>query len=178
MKATLAGTFQSSSIWLRLGILGIAVLMPAFMHVVPQIDGVSWGARFLPIFYAPMVALFAFGLPAAVGVGAAMPGIYCLVTGSPAGAVVPILSLELVAFAALLRVIEGCRLPGVFAPALCYLAAKLISALVLVMTAGSVSGQQSVLAFFSASALNAIPGIVALCVVFWGLQRAFGCSRV
>lgn len=64
MDLVVVRTRQVPTIWLGLAVVAAAIALPAVFHSLPPLDDVSWGARVLAIFFAPMVALPFFGLGA------------------------------------------------------------------------------------------------------------------
>jgi hypothetical protein len=112
-------------------VLGAAVLLPVLFHLLPVHDGVPLGARLLPIFYAPLLALAWLGWRWALVPAAAAPTLNYLLTGRPAAELVGLLTLELCLFVALLAVAtRRSRRLLVLAP-VAYGGAKLLAAVIL-----------------------------------------------
>ncbi len=84
--------------------LGIALTLPFLVHVLPSTGGPPAGARLLPIFFASLVLVLRGAPWAALAVAALAPLLNRLVTGMPAGPMLPTLLLELTVFTALLIV--------------------------------------------------------------------------
>ncbi len=78
-------------------------LLPVLVHLLPLGNSpVPEGARFLPIFYAPVVAVWFFNPAVALVAGLLMPFINHGLTGLPPLNIAIIMSVELVAFTLLL----------------------------------------------------------------------------
>jgi len=82
--------------------LGLAVLLPFLFHLLPVSGGVPLGARWLPIFYAPLLVLAVLGWRWALFPALAAPSLNHLLTGRPTAELVGMLTLELALFVSLL----------------------------------------------------------------------------
>jgi len=112
-------------------VLGLAVLLPFLFHLLPVTDGVPLGARWLPIFYAPLLVLAVFGWRWALLPALAAPSLNHLLTGRPAAEIVGVLTLELALFVGLL-VVAARRSPWLLMLApLAYVLAKLLASALL-----------------------------------------------
>ncbi len=140
------------------------LLIPFVVHLIPTAGPVPIGARLLPMFYAPFVAMALFRYPVGLVAGALAPVINHLLTGRPALPLMGILSVELAASvlvaAGLLRVPY---LRWVAAP-LSYLGAKVVSTSLLALLPGWMPGTAP-LDFAFSSVVNAWPGLVILLVL-------------
>jgi hypothetical protein len=145
-------------------VLAATLLIPFLVHLIPAPGPVPVGARLLPMFYAPFVAVVLFRYPVGLVAGVAAPVINHLLTGRPALPLMSILCVELAASvlvaAALLRVPY---LRWVAAP-LSYLGAKAVSVALLAARPGWMPGTQP-LDFALSSIANAWPGLVILLVI-------------
>lgn len=136
-----------------------ALLLPLLFHLLPASGGVPLGARFLPIFYAPLLAAVFFGPVASLAASALVPFANLALTGRPPLPVAAQLSAELLVFTTfiLLARLRWPRLP-VAAP-LAYGVARLVTFFALT-PAAVVSGDAW--EALSASLGAALPGIVIL----------------
>lgn len=142
-----------------------AVLLPVLVHLIPSEAGAPpLGARLLPIFIAPLVAIL-LGYPI-VGLVASlvMPSLNHLLTGRPPAAIVASMTLELTVFSLIVGLVWW-KLPRsplryVIAP-LAYIVALAVATLAQTIT-------QSIPAPFEAftnSLIFALPGLVVLLLV-------------
>jgi hypothetical protein len=106
-------------------VLAASLLLPLLFHLLPVSGGPPLGARLLPIFYAPLIAVLLFHPAVALTAALAAPSINHLLTGRPAPEMVPVLTLELLLFVGLILLARR-RWPvsPLIAP-LAYLLAKL-----------------------------------------------------
>lgn len=124
MTSTIRTTVRAVSI--TAAALSLAVLIPFLFHLLPVQGGVPLGARWLPIFYAPLLVLAVFGWRWALMPALAAPSLNHLLTGRPAAELVGVLTLELALFVGLL-VIAARRSPWLLMLApLAYVSAKLL----------------------------------------------------
>jgi hypothetical protein len=118
--------------------LGVALALPFLVHLLPATSGPPAGARLLPIFFASLVLVLRGAPLAALAVAAMAPLLNRIVTGMPAGPMLPTLLLELTVFTALL--IVAVRLAPRIAPFLApvaYLVAATLAGSVLASSAVS-----------------------------------------
>ena len=141
-----------------LGLLG-ALALPFVVHSIPHAGPVPLGAQLLPIFYVGLVlVLRGQALPAFV-VAALAPWVNQMVTGMPAGPMLQTLTIELVAFTALLLLARR-TLPGAarFMGPVAYLGAFAIARAALAPDALSFAALGSTVS-------TAWPGLLALFVI-------------
>ncbi len=139
--------------------LATALALPFLVHLLPSEGGPPQGARLLPIFFAGLVLVLRGAPLPALAVAAFAPLLNRLVTGMPAGPMLPTLLLELALFTGLL--IAAVRLaPRVarFLGPVAYLAAAAVARLVLTPEAAHLSAALNSLAI-------AWPGLVMLLAV-------------
>lgn len=139
--------------------LGIALALPFLVHVLPTAGGPPAGARLLPIFFASLVLVLRGAPWAALAVAALAPLLNRLVTGMPAGPMLPTLLLELTVFTALLIVAVRLapRIARFLAP-VAYLGAATLAGSVLTSSAISLDALASTISI-------AWPGLVMLLAV-------------
>ena len=140
------------------------LLLPFIFHLFPPIYDTPVGALFLPIFYAPFVALIFYRTHVGLLAGALAPLINHLVTGQPVLHVASVLSFELVIFvliaAFLLKTLNGFF---VTAP-LAYFLTKVVSSISLTLVDWvpyNLSGTD----FFVNSISNGVGGIIILGII-------------
>ena len=91
-------------------ILGITILMPFIIHLLPIVDNVPIGARLLPIFYAPLIAVIFFRWHVGLLAALLAPVINFLITGSPQWQVVIILTYELTLFVVFISLLKDIKI--------------------------------------------------------------------
>ncbi len=137
------------------------LLLPIIFHMFPPIYGTPVGALFLPIFYAPFVALIFYRPHVGLLAGIIAPFLNHLITGQPALHIASVLSFELVLFvliaAYLLKIMKGYFITAPLA----YLLTKILSSSALAVF-GWVPYNMSGTDFFVNSISNGIGGIIIL----------------
>jgi len=137
-------------------------LLPVLVHLLPLSGPIPEGARFLPIFYAPVVAVWFFHPGVALLAGLLMPFINYGLTGMPALNTAVLLCIELGVFSLILTLSKA-RWPrlAVAAP-LAVIVAKVASALTLIVIPLVPS---SPWAYFTQSVSVAWPGLLILLAI-------------
>lgn len=137
-------------------------LLPVLVHLLPLGGPVPEGARLLPIFYAPVVAVWFFHPGVALLAGLLMPFINYGLTGMPPLNIAILLCIELVAFSLLLTLFKTRwpRLP-VAAP-LAGILCKVASALTLIVFPLVPASPWT---FFTESVSVAWPGLLILLAI-------------
>lgn len=79
-------------------ILLISVLLPFVIHLIPSTGPTPIGAKLLPIFIAPFIAVLFFRFPVALMIAAVSPLVNALLYGKPDPAFTLRLTLELMTF--------------------------------------------------------------------------------
>lgn len=128
------GTVLSRRDWVVIPVavvmIAVSVALSLLVHLIPPTGGVPAGARLLPMFIVPVLALVLATPQAALLSALAIPAVNNLLTGMPATPLVPLLTVEVVVFTVVLWALMR-RWPGLwFNPVLAFGAAK-ASALVL-----------------------------------------------
>ncbi len=141
-----------------------AVLLPVLVHLLPTVGNVPTGARLLPIFYAPLLAVIF--LQPSVGIVASLvaPFINHVLTGSPTYEMTIILTLELTFFSVIFSTIYAHRPKFVVAAPFAYLLAK-VASLIAVAVLPVTLVPTAPLQFFTGSLMTALPGMVVLLVL-------------
>lgn len=135
-------------------ILAASVTLPFLVHLVPPIRGIPLGARLLPIFYAPFIAVILFKPHVAIIAGLFSPILNSLFTGYPLPEIIAVLTIELVVFSVISYLIQRRWRDFRGTAPLAYLAALL-----------SVSCLLRSMEFFISTAFNALPGIAVLALM-------------
>lgn len=129
------------SIKTTLVVLVATLLLPMLVHLIPATGPIPVGARLLPMFYAPFIAIVFFRLHVGLIAGMLAPVINHLLTGKPAWPIVGLLSTELVIFAIIaFLLIKINPIRWVAAP-FAYLGTKIVSAGLLVLLPMWLPGQ-------------------------------------
>ena len=135
-------------------VLAMSVILPFIIHLIPSVAGVPTGARLLPMFYAPFIAVVLFRLHVAIIAGLLSPILNSLLFGLPLPEKVSVLMLELVVFSVISYLIHRKWRDFWGTAPLAYLASVLIVTCLL----GSID-------FFLSTIVNALPGIAVLTVI-------------
>jgi hypothetical protein len=135
---------------------------PYLVHLLPAGQGPQVGATYLPIFWAPLLAVLLFGFVPALAAAALGPIVNHWVTGSPPEFLLMAMTLELVGFVVILRLLLSLSPRNVLAVPLAYLAAKV---LVVVAQQPAAVTAASTWSGLGSSLQTALPGIVILTVV-------------
>lgn len=142
--------------------LAAMILLPYLVHLIAPTAGVPLGARLLPIFYAPLVAVFLFDWKTAVAASLLAPILNHLITGSPAQGMVLLLTIEVVVFCLVVALLAR-RWPRLFLTGpLAYLTAVAAASLTLLIIPLLPS---PAVAFFTTSVVNALPGLLILLLI-------------
>lgn len=142
--------------------LTASVALPFLVHLAPSVDGVPMGARLLPIFIAPLLALL-WGLPVvAIAVSLLAPALNALLIGMPAGGMLPVLTVELVTFSAVVALVVN-RWPNAFYAGLVGYGAAKVAAFVLLSVVPLLPAPP--LAYATGSLTRAIPGLLAMLII-------------
>lgn len=142
--------------------IAATVALPFLVHLLPPVNGTPVGAVLLPLFIAPFVALYLFHPAAALVAALVTPSINRALTGQPTAEMAVLLTVELTVFTVVALLLKS-RWPRsvVNAPA-AYLAAKVVAAIVLSLTALIPALP---LGYLTSSVVNALPGLAILLVV-------------
>ncbi|MGD9928684.1 MAG: hypothetical protein AB7U05_01590 [Mangrovibacterium sp.] len=139
-------------------VLGATMLIPFLVHLLPDIGGNLAGKVFLPIFIAPLVAVFFFRKHVALIAGLAAPLLNYLILGRPVPEMVLIMSVEVVLFVLVVSWLKDVRHVNYLAAPLAFIGASLVAAL-LMSVLGVIA---SPFAFWMGAIVVGIPGILVL----------------
>jgi hypothetical protein len=143
-------------------VLGLTAFLPFLFHVLPTWDDTPWGARLLPIFYAPLVAAFTGRLGLGLGIAVLAPWANHFLLGMPVFGVAVLLTLELVLFCIILNRLLRYLPPAVWMAPAAYLLTKPFSATLLLFWPLIPAPP---LAFVTQSVLTAWPGMILLALL-------------
>jgi hypothetical protein len=143
----------------------LMVILPLFVHLFPGIGNTPLGAFLLPIYFAPLAAVFLFHPLVSVFAGLVAPYLNYLLTGQPALPVAVGLSVELVLFTMALLYFNQRKISGIWVVPAAFGLAKLGSALV-----GVLAGSLSLFGWLS-GLLYALPGLLMLVLMYSWLTR-------
>ena len=144
------------------------VLLPLLVHSVPM-SGLPLGARLLPIFIAPLVAVFLFHPVVSVVASLISPYLNQQLTGNPVGPMMPTLTVELSVFSVLCLLLLRHYPKLWFAAPLAYIVAK--AAAQVVLKTGGLVPTPPWSGFFP-SLVVALPGLIILLVINIVLVRS------
>lgn len=115
------------------GVLAASVALPFLVHLLPPMGGVPAGARLLPIFLAPLIAILYRQPLAALTAALLAPYVNHLLTGMPASADVIVITVQLLVFGGVVTLLSRRPYLTLLAPAVYvgayYLAPALLGAL-------------------------------------------------
>ncbi|MFH0754122.1 MAG: hypothetical protein V2A70_06115 [Candidatus Omnitrophota bacterium] len=139
--------------------LVVACCTPPLFHTIPFLAGPELGMRWLPIFYAPLMACVLFRPHVSIVVGVCAPLVNHVLFGMPNDRVLPGLIFELVVFNAILAAINARERVRGWHVVLIFIMVKSFSLLVF---SGSL---EMVVARTGYALLMAWPGILILAVL-------------
>ena len=164
IKSVDTSVFQAKA---AVGFSIIALLLPLVLHLLPNPSSYPVGAKLIPLFYAPFIAVLFFRFPLALAIGIFSPLANFLLLGHPSVSFLFQLGLEILCFvliAHLLKDFKGIR--WVNAP-FAFIGAKMaIWGLLSVLSMAS--PEITVPAYFESTISFAAPGIFIL----WALNIA------
>ncbi|MFO7724376.1 MAG: hypothetical protein R6V45_02420 [Oceanipulchritudo sp.] len=152
-------------------VLTLTLFLPFLVHLLPSWDDSPLGAHLLPIFYAPLGALFLGRVGIAVGVSVLAPWVNHLLTGQPPVPMAVVLCFQLVVFSLLGAAFLKPWMPAFLTGPAAYAGALLASCCL-----GSLlhlTGNPFPLALpaFAGTLLNALPGLIILALIGWWFSR-------
>lgn len=147
--------------------IALMIGLPFLVHLAPPVGGTQVGAILLPIFYAPLAAVFLFHPAVSIVAAVLAPYINHLVTGRPTLQLASTLSVEVLAFSGVLLALHRRNIYTVWAVPAAYLLAKIASgALSFVVTPGYSLAQ------WTGSIPAALPGMLILAILYALMSRA------
>lgn len=156
---------QTISLWQLdklIVVLTAMCVLPFLVHLIPIQSVKSLGTMWLPIFYAPLVAVICFRPHVALIAALIAPMINRVFVGLPDPIMANMLTLELIIFVVTLEVLCARKKDFWAMSLIAYSIAKMISIFVWKVVPGLMSWQATFVYFVNAVAI-ALPG---LCVLF------------
>ncbi|MDJ0834504.1 MAG: hypothetical protein QNJ69_13350 [Gammaproteobacteria bacterium] len=150
-------------------ILAATMLLPVLFHLIPPVSDVPMGARLLPLFYAPLIAVLLFRPHVGLIAAALAPMLNYLLTGRPEFGLVTLLSGELLTFSLIMLLALKLRLPAWLMVPVALLLAKTASFLLL-HAMPHLSALPPVV-YWQVTLANAIPGMLVLMAIAWTVTR-------
>lgn len=111
-------------------VLAASAALPLLVHLLPPMGGVPAGARLLPIFLAPLVAILYRQPLAALTAALLAPYLNHLLTGMPASSDVLTITVQLLVFGGVVTLLSKHNYLALLAPAV-YVAAYYLAPLIL-----------------------------------------------
>ncbi len=150
-------------------ILAATMLLPVLFHLIPPVSDVPMGARLLPLFYAPLIAVLLFRPHVGLIAAALAPMLNYLLTGRPEFGLVTLLSLELVTFALVSLLVLRLQLKLWLMVPVALVVAKTAS-FVLLHAMPHLSAMPPAV-YWQVTLFNAIPGMLVLMAIAWTVTR-------
>lgn len=149
---------------ISLSVVAVAATLafPYLVHLLPAGQGPQVGATYLPIYWAPLVAALLFGFAPALAAAALGPFLNHWMTGSPPEFLLTTMTLELVAFVVILRLLLTITPRNVAVAPLAYLLGRALVTAAVWFSNGMAPGTWQGLA---SSVQTALPGVVILTLV-------------
>lgn len=165
--------FLTASIAREIGILlALSVLFPFLIHILPMAENERLGARLLPMFYAPLLAVL-WGRPASAWTLAlTAPWLNWILTSHPMPRGATLLTLELVGFVFISRFLLTRSLARSFLAAPAYLSGKALALAVATLFPYLVGGRLA-LDWAAQSVALGTPGIAILLLLNWLALRCY-----
>jgi len=157
----------------ELGILlCLSLMFPFLIHIIPVPQDSRLGARLLPMFYAPLLAALVGRNGTAAALALLAPWLNWALTSHPGPVGASLMSLQLLVFVAVVRVLLARVGPRWFLAAPAFLACMAAAALAAAAVPRLIDGRDA-LAWASASVLTGIPGLFILVGINWMVLRFY-----
>jgi hypothetical protein len=168
-----APRFLTTSIALELGILlTLSVLFPFMIHLLPVPEDARLGPRLLPMFYAPLLASLLGRGGSALVVALVAPWLNTLLTGHPAPRGGIVMTIELVVFVGVLRLLLA-RVGGRWFLAIPAYVWCMIAATIVVACIPSLIGGRSATTWALQSVSMGLPGVGVMLLINWLAVRNY-----
>ena len=152
--------------------LGLTLLAPWVVHMIPSWDDSPIGAKLLPIFYAPLIAALTGRGQVAVTVALLAPWVNHLLFGMPPRPIAMLLNIELVVFSIVAASMASRWAGQAWLGPVAYLATKPIVFVALLSFPGLMPSL-SAAAFTVSSTVQAWPGSVVLALLSLFVNKLF-----
>ena len=147
-------------------LLSITLLLPIIFHFIPNWGTPPWGARLLPIYYAPLIAALFYPVHVSLIVALCPPWINLIITGLPKLPFAALMTYELLIFVLFITFLVNLSGRKWFYGPLSYLVAK-VTIFLLLFAWPPKYFLDSPLTYFENTLFVAIPGIILLGLVNW-----------
>ena len=147
-------------------VLALAVMFPFMIHILPVPDDTRLGPRLLPMFYAPLLAALLGRTQSALLVALAAPWLNWLLTTHPAPRGAVVMTVQLLVFVAVLRLLLAKIGARWFLAAPAYFLGVAAS-MMFIAAFPDLIGGRSVLAWASGAVTTALPGVAILVLINW-----------
>jgi hypothetical protein len=145
-------------------LVAVAWMVPFLVHLLPWVSPRPLGAYLLPIFWATFVAVYFYGAWTGLITGLVAPVINTLVTGSPAGHSLAPTMLEVTAFVLVTAILVRRAPRFVLAAPLGYVAARVVSTLLVAAT--RIFGEVGTpVDYFTRAIVGGVAGLVVLTAI-------------
>ena len=158
-------TFRETTV-----LLAVAWLVPFMVHLLPWSGDRPLGALLLPMFWTGFVAVYLYGLRVGLLVGLFAPALNLALTGLPALSRLAMMSFEITVFVTFAWWLVRRTSAGCWVAPLGYLVARLVAALLQILTGAAALDIGSAL---PASLLAALPGLVILAGVNYAVIKYY-----
>ena len=140
--ASRAARFLTVSLARELGLLlCLSVMFPFMIHIIPVPGNAQLGPRLLPMFYAPLLAALLGRTRAAVAVALLAPWLNWALTAHPAPPGAVVMTIELLGFVLVLRVLLAAAGARWYLAAPAYFSGKTAAMLATAFFPALISGQ-------------------------------------
>lgn len=168
-----APPFLTVSIARELGILlALSVMFPFLVHLLPVPGDARLGARLLPMFYAPLLAVLWGRMRSAVTLALAAPWLNWALTAHPGPAGALVMVVQLLVFVGVFRALLGRIGARWFLAVPAYLACMAAAAALAALAPGLVGGQAA-LGWAARSTAIGLPGMAVLVLITWAALRCY-----
>ncbi|MDB4384428.1 hypothetical protein N9Z12_00110 [Opitutaceae bacterium] len=152
--------------------LGLTLLAPWVVHMIPSWDDSPIGAKLLPIFYAPLIAALTGRGQVAITVALLAPWVNHLLFGMPPRPIAILLNIELVVFSIVAASMASRWSGQAWLGPVAYLATKPIVFVVLLFFP-ALMPSLSAGAFTATSTIQAWPGLIVLAILSMSVSKLF-----
>ena len=137
-----------------------AVVLPQIFHAIGVVFGIggALGQMFLPMYIPVLIFGFYRGPASGAVAGLLTPVVSFMITGMPSAALLPFITLELIATGLLAGVLAASKLPAIFRVLAVQVGAKLVRLAAFAISLYAASGTVSMSALF-AGILTSVPGV-------------------
>jgi hypothetical protein len=151
-------------------VLAFASVLPILFHLIPYQGAIPIGARFLPIFYAPIIGIMLFRPRVGIFAGILAPVVNAAITGRPDAQITLMLTVDLAIFTVVLSLLFG-KIKYFWAnAAISYIIAKFTSIIILGIIPGFMVGDGRIACFLN-SLWVAEPAIVMFLLINFILAK-------